>query len=184
MIKSKSDFQFYLTEDAKANQRNSVKAKFLGDEIWKYIVCLRKTEYYKNCNKRIRYLISKFKLHSLSIKLGFQIPINTCGYGLSLPHYGTVIIANNAKIGNYCRIHEGVTIGSTNGDDAAAIIGDRVFIASGAKIIGKISIANDCAIGSNAVVVKSICEEGTTWGGVPVRKISDNDSHSNLTYWI
>ena len=61
-------------------------------------------------------------------------------------------------------------------------IGDRVFIATGAKIIGNIAIANDCSIAANTVVVKSILEEGTTWGGVPAKKISDNNSHSNLVY--
>ena len=33
----------------------------------------------------------------------------------------------------------------------------------------------------DAVVVRSITEAGTTWGGVPARKLSDNDSHSNLS---
>ena len=79
-----------------------------------------------------------------------------------------------------CRIHEGVTIGSTSGSKQAAIIGNNVFIGSGAKIIGAITIADDVAIGANAVVVKDILEPGTTWAGNPARKISDRNSHSNL----
>ena len=183
MIRSKSDLKMYLVEDAKANSRKNIKADLLGDEIWKYIVCLRKTEYYKNSGKRIPCLISRFKLHRYSVKLGFQIPLNVCEYGLSLPHLGTVVVSKGAKVGKYCRIHEGVTIGATNGSDNAATIGDRVFIASGVKIIGEVCVANDCAIGANAVVIKSIAEEGTTWGGVPAKKISDNDSHSNLQWY-
>ena len=36
------------------------------------------------------------------------------------------------------------------------------------------------AIGAGAVVTKDILEPGTTWAGVPARKISDRDSHNNL----
>ena len=184
MIKTKNDLKIYLAEDAKANGRKSTKANFFGDEIWKYIIRLRKTEYYTNTHAFPLFRIfSKYKLHQYSIKLGFQIPLNVCDYGLSLPHFGTVIISNGAKIGKYCRIHECVTIGATNGSDFAATIGNRVFIATGAKIIGEVKIANDCAIAANSVVVKSIDEEGSTWGGVPAKKISDNNSHSNLLYY-
>ena len=59
-------------------------------------------------------------------------------------------------------------------------MGDNIFIGTGAKIIGEVTIADDVSIGANAVVVKSITEEGTTWGGVPAKKISNNNSHSNL----
>ena len=89
-----------------------------------------------------------------------------------------------AKVGINCRIHEGVNIGATNGSDKAPIIGNNVFIATGAKIIGDITIANDVCIGANAVVTKSITEPGTTWGGVPAKKISNNNSHSNLSKFL
>lgn len=59
------------------------------------------------------------------------------------------------------------------------MIGDNVFLASGAKIIGDIHIADDVAVGANAVVVKSVEESGITVGG-PAKKISDNNSHANL----
>lgn len=101
--------------------------------------------------------------------------------GLALAHPGTIVINGNAKIGKNCRIHEGVTIGATNGSGDSAIIGDNVFIGTGAKIIGKVSIADDVAIGANAVVVKSILEAGTTWAGIPAVKISEKNSHSNLS---
>ena len=39
---------------------------------------------------------------------------------------------------------------------------------------------SDIAIGANAVVVKDFNKSGITIGGVPAKKISDNNSHSNL----
>ena len=112
--------------------------------------------------------------------MGFSIPKNVFDKGLAIVHYGAIVVANNAKVGANCRIHEGVTIGATNGSEKAPIIGNNVFLASGAKIIGDISIADDVAIGANAVVVKSIDEEATSWGGVPAKKISGESSRSNL----
>ena len=97
-------------------------------------------------------------------------------------------------IGNDVKITEGVTI-LTHGYDWAVLkrvygdvigsagnvkIGNNVFIGSGARIIGKVNIASDIAIGANAVVVKDFNKSGITIGGVPAKKISDNNSHSNL----
>ena len=62
------------------------------------------------------------------------------------------------------------------GGDDSPIIGDNVFIASGARILGTVQIANNIAIGANAVVTKSFLEESITIAGVPAKKISDHDS--------
>lgn len=96
---------------------------------------------------------------------GFSIPVNSFGLGLSIAHGGTVVVNDIARIGKNCRIHEGVTIGTTGKNGRAAIIGDNCFIATGAKIIGDIHLGNDIAIGANAVVVKSFLENGITLGG-------------------
>lgn len=186
MITSKQELTQVILQDAKANARTSVKARFFGDEIWKFQLTLRELEYflYKSSQSKLyvpHKLFYKMKYHDLGIKLGFSIPVNVIGEGLSLPHYGTIVVSNKAKIGKNCRIHEGVTIGSTNGSDLAPVIGDNVFIGSGAKILGNITIADDVCIGANTVVTKSITEPGTTWGGIPAKKISDNNSHSNLS---
>lgn len=187
MIRTKRDLQEYVAADAKANGRSSVKPRLMGDEIWKFILTLRKLEYHTNRTGVCKYLSLPFRvfyrmrLHKRALLLGYTIPINVCNQGLALVHRGTIVIANSAKIGRNCRIHEGVTIGATNGSNQAAVIGDNVFLASGAKIIGAITVADDVAIAANAVVTRSIPEKGTTWGGVPAQKISDNDSHSNLS---
>ncbi|MFR6102996.1 MAG: serine O-acetyltransferase [Christensenellales bacterium] len=99
---------------------------------------------------------------------------------LSIAHAGSIVINNKARVGQNCRIHPGVTIGATNGVNEAAKIGDNCYLGSGAKIIGDIHIADGVAIGANAVVVKSIIENNTTWAGVPARKVSNNASLINM----
>lgn len=135
MIRTKQDFREFLCKDALANGRSSVRAHFLSDLTWKYIVSLRTLELLSNYSglKRLfvmpSWLFHKFRYHNLSIKCGYQIPLHAFDKGLSLAHLGNIVIAD------------------------------------------------DVAIGANVVVVKSITEAGTTWAGVPARKISDNNSH-------
>lgn len=186
MIKTRADLKLYLEKDAIACKRKSVRPDFLG-EIWKFQVLLRKMEYYSNCStfERKFYFIdrlfTKLRFHNLSIRLGFSIPINVFDKGLAIMHYGSIVVNNNAKIGENCKIFDGVNIVADGGDSRAPQIGKNVFIGTGAKIIGSIVIADDIAIGANAVVVKDITEKGTIWGGVPAHKISNNDSKLNLT---
>ena len=185
MINDRKKLRLVLEHDAVANNRAGVKARFLGDEIWKWIVCYRKMDFFMSASKktlldRIESIVIKYRFHKLSVLLGYSMPIGKIGPGLSIAHIGTIVINGDTNIGKNCRIHEGVTIGTTNGSNAAPQIGDNVFIGTGAKIIGKLKIADDVAIGANAVVLKDINEAGTTWGGCPARKLSNNNSHSNL----
>ncbi len=182
MIESLEDYKYYCGRDKKALGVSRKYPRIVGDEIWKYEILLRKQEYLSNCNPflaKIRLLVCRFFRHRLALKCGgIQIPINVFEEGLAIVHYGCIVVSSGARIGKNCRIHEGVTIGSTNHEKEAAQIGDNCFIGSGAKIIGKIMIGNEVAIGAGAVVVKSFGNHMTI-AGVPARKISDNSSRLN-----
>lgn len=90
---------------------------------------------------------------------------------MCIEHYGPIVVNGAAKIGANCRIHEGTTIGA-NGlfSKKAPQIGDNVYIATGAKIIGDITVATCIVIGANAVATKSFKEPNITIGGVPEQK--------------
>ncbi|MBP3476264.1 MAG: serine acetyltransferase [Lachnospiraceae bacterium] len=185
MIDSKEAYSRYLEQDKIAlGRRMDRHPRLFGDEIWKYERLLRKVEYYSNCKSGpVSRLICKFysfRFHRLGVKLGFTISPNVFEEGLAIPHYGTIVVHGNAKVGKNCRLQEGVTIGATNGSHEAARIGSNCYFGSGAKVIGAVTIADDVAVGANAVITKDITEAGTTWAGAPARKISDRDSHSNL----
>lgn len=180
MIKSKKDYKYYLKCDKIALGKNTKKPRFKHDIIWEFEILLRKCEYIENCKKGIIWGIIgkyyKFRYVNLSHKLGFSIPFNVFGPGLSIAHYGQLVVNQNANIGKNCRIHEGVTIGASGGEPYAPKIGDNVFIATGAKIIGNVKIADGVAVGANAVVVNDILEPNITVGGIPAKKISNNSS--------
>ncbi len=186
MIKSKQELREYLLEDAKANRRKKLSASFIGDEIWKFIRTMRYLDYYsyKKAKSFIYlplYCVCKYRYHKLCLKLGFCFPYDVADKGLSIAHYGSIVVNSKAVIGENCRIHTCVLIGASSGNPNAPKIGKNVYIGTGAKILGDIVIADDVCIGAGAVVVKSITEPGTTWGGIPAKKISDNDSHACLS---
>ncbi|MCO4538482.1 serine acetyltransferase [Streptococcus infantarius] len=185
MITNKKDYLSYLEQDKKALGIEKKYPSLIGDEVWKFQRRLRKTEFLKNTSngniiKKLFYIFSMIRFHRLRVKYGFSIPLNVFGPGLSIAHFGSIVVNGNAKVGENCRIQDSVTIGATNGESDAPVIGNNVFIGSGARIIGKVNIASDIAIGANAVVVKDFNKSGITIGGVPAKKISDNNSHSNL----
>lgn len=185
MIENRTELRKILEHDALANNRDGIKCRLFGDEIWKWIVCYRKMDYFSSVKKmnlvdKLEKVYVKYLFHKLSVLLGYSIPIGKVGPGLSIAHVGTIVINGDTTIGKNLRIHEGVTIGATNGSKNAPQLGDNVFIGTGAKIIGDLKIASDVAIGANAVVVKDIYEPGTTWGGCLARKLSNHNSHSNL----
>ncbi|EKE12544.1 MAG: hypothetical protein ACD_13C00184G0002 [uncultured bacterium] len=181
MITTKAELRFFLETDRKALGKGYKKPRLFDDDIWRFQIYLRKTEYYTYAKKKhpLDILLNyyyKFLFLRMSLKLGFSIPRNVFGPGLSIAHYGTIAINSNTRIGSYCRIHEGVTIGSDKGTAAAPQIGDRVFIGSGAKILGDIIIADDIAIGANSVVTKSFTTPNVTIAGIPAKIISENGS--------
>jgi len=185
MITSYEDYVFYLEADRIALNRKTKKPRIIGDEIWKYQRLLRKVEYYSNCKNHFPWkaylLYLRFKRRYYGIYLGgFEISVNSFGPGLSIAHLGYVVVNPHARIGENCRIHAGVYIASQVGDgnfEKAPSIGNNVYIGPGVKMFGEITIADDIAIGANAVVNKSFTEPGISIGGIPAKKISDKGSH-------
>lgn len=182
MIKTYIDYRYYLAEDRKAlkERKRNAFVQFLRDILFpNYIYIfqrkLRKTEYYKNTQTNIfrkliyLYLYSRYRKYQM--KLGFSIPLNVFGPGLGIAHYGTIVVNGNAKIGANCRIHIAVNIGASNGSKKAPKLGNNVYIGPGVKIFGDITVADNVVIGANAVVNKSIDEEGSVVVGIPARKI-------------
>ncbi len=185
MIDSRQKYREYIRQDQLAlGRKQDARPRLFGDEIWKFEILLRKVEYDLNCRRGVMGKLvgkwHKMRFHRLSVRLGFTIPPNVFGPGLSIPHYGTIVVHGNVRAGKNCRLQEGVTIGATNGGHEAAVIGDNCYFGSGAKVIGAVRIADDVAVGANAVVTKDIAESGVTWAGAPAGKISDRDSRSNL----
>ena len=176
MIKSKKDLQEYLEADKKNLGFGKKDLPIVGKEIWKFQISLRYLEYHTNVPSLMgggKRLFWKLVNHHYSIKLGFTIPVNTFGKGLNIHHYGCIIVNDNARIGENCNIQQGVNIGQNYGSENVPTIGNDVYIGPGAKIFGKVTIADGCVIGANAVVCKDFLEPNKIIIGVPAKQVGD-----------
>ena len=100
-------------------------------------------------------------------------PACTIGRRVFFDHAFGVVIGETAIVGDDVLIYQGVTLGGVSlerGVKRHPTIGNKTVIGSGAKILGDIKIGENCRIGSNSVVVKSIPDDSTAVG-IPARII-------------
>lgn len=179
MIKSKKDLFEYMQRDMNFyhdyDKREQFIRKIIRDpsyEIMRYVKYLRKEEYYYNVRKdfigKFMYLFYFRKKNVLGNKLGFKIPRNCFGPGLSIMHHGEIIVNEEAVIGADALLHGGNCIGNNGTVGCVPEIGDNLDLGIGAKIIGKIKLGNNVMVGANAVVTKSF-EDDCTVIGIPAK---------------
>lgn len=110
-------------------------------------------------------------------------PQATIGKGLYIGHGGGIYVGGKAVLGDNCNLSHEVTIGVAGRGEKRGmpVIGNRVYIAPGAKLFGKIEIGSDVAIGANAVVTKSIPNHAVAVG-IPARVISSQGSFDFVCY--
>jgi serine O-acetyltransferase len=161
MINSKSELQYYIEADRIISGRKNNYSRFIifplfVDPIGKFMYLLRMVEYYENQLKSSRRFIlfhfilfyHKLRFKRIGLKLGFTIPPNVFGPGLYIPHYGTIVVNPNAKIGKNCVLHTQVCIA---GNDKK-IIGDNAYISTGVVITGFVNLGNNVSIASNSLI--------------------------------
>ncbi len=101
---------------------------------------------------------------------GIELPCEaTLGRRFRIDHFGGIVISGDAVFGDDCVIRNGVTVGlKYTGQRGAPILGNRVDIGAGAKILGAIRIGDDVVIGANAVVLIDVPSNSVAVG-VPAR---------------
>jgi len=99
--------------------------------------------------------------------IGAELPPQVrCGPRLTLLHAGRgVILHPDVRLGADARIYHRVTIG-IRGEGPPPVIGNRVYVGSGAAILGPVTVGDDARIGAGAVVTKDV-PAGFTARGVP-----------------
>jgi serine O-acetyltransferase len=98
---------------------------------------------------------------------GLNLTGKKIGSGLFVAHgYATTLAAES--IGANCYVHQGVTIGWDYRSERGPIVGDNVFIGTGAVVLGAVTIGDGARIGANAMVMCDV-PAGATAVGVPAR---------------
>ena len=102
------------------------------------------------------FLVAQFLVRAL---WGIELPRKArIGAGLYIGHFGGITVSPDTVMGEHCSISPGVTIGLSGQGERLGVptIGDDVYLAPGAKLIGKIRIGSNVKIGANAVVYRDI----------------------------
>jgi serine O-acetyltransferase len=113
----------------------------------------------------VHKVAAKFAELAFGISIGINVKI---GRRFTIEHFGEIIIHNDVIIGDDVVIRQGVTLGNRrlSAPLEAPIIGSRVNIGAGAKILGRVNIGDDVNIGANAVVLTDV-PSGSNAVGVP-----------------
>lgn len=117
-------------------------------------------------------LVYKLLKFTGQVMTGIDLPCETMvGRRLRIEHFGGIIVSGDTVIGDDVVIRNGVTLGlRRTGERGAPILGNRVDIGAGAKLLGKIHIGDGAVIGANAVVLQDI-PAGALAVGIPARII-------------
>lgn len=101
---------------------------------------------------------------------GAEIPCEArLGRNLRIDHSHGIVISGDAWLGDDVVLRNGVTIGLRRaGTRGSPVIGHRVDIGAGAKILGTIQIGDDVVIGANAVVLTDVPANSIAVG-IPAR---------------
>jgi serine O-acetyltransferase len=97
---------------------------------------------------------------------GIELPCETrIGRRFKIEHHSDIIINGNAQFGDDVIVRNGVTVGVRRTNELGfPIIGSRVDIGAGAKILGAIRIGDDVVIGANAVVLTDVPSQSLAVG--------------------
>ena len=171
---TKEEYKFYVEADRimagrpKYNLKRRIKSFFAPDYLEQFMLILRKVEYLHD-KKGFTSILARNRFNKISLKLGFSIHPNVFGPGLYIPHYGTIVINGNAKVGANCVLHTSTCIGGSE----PKTIGDNVYISTGAIILGEVAIADNITIGANSMVNQSFLESNWLVGGSPAKAIKE-----------
>lgn len=120
---------------------------------------------------------------------GIEIhPGAVIGRRLFIDHGMGLVIGETCEIGDNVTIYQGVTLGGTGKEKGKRhpTIKDNVLIATGAKVLGSITVGENAKIGAGSVVLREVPPNSTVVG-IPGRikvqngqKVDKDLNHANL----
>lgn len=131
------------------NLRDRIREFLFHDDIACYLKSMRMIAYYED-NQKIcggGYYYHRLRFKRLGMRLGFTIGAHCFGYGLVIPHYGTIVVNGAARAGNYCVLHTSTCIAG-----GEKTIGDGLYLSAGAILTGKLALGNHVSIAANSLV--------------------------------
>ena len=171
------DIAAVLKHDPAARSRREVVLLYSGlHAIWWYRI-------YHGLWKHGWFFLARALSQVSRFLSGVEIhPGATLGRRFFIDHGMGVVIGETAEVGDDVTIYQGVTLGGTslNPGKRHPTIRDRVVIGGGAKILGNITIGENCRIGAGSVVLRDVPADSTVVG-VPGHIIFRNGKRVVIT---
>jgi serine O-acetyltransferase len=179
----KEDIEVVFDQDPAARSRLEVILTYAGlHAIWSHRLA-------HALFKRKLYFIARIISQISRFFTGIEIhPGAKIGRRLFIDHGMGVVIGETCEIGNNVTIYQGVTLGGTGKEKGKRhpTVMDNALIATGAKVLGSITIGENSKVGGGSVVLKDVPPNSTVVG-VPGRvviqdgvKIKKDLNHSDL----
>lgn len=95
------------------------------------------------------------------------------GKGVFIDHAAGVVIGESAVVGDNVTLFQGVTLGATGNEKTwkrHPTLETGVFVGSGARILGPVTVGKNARIGAGSVVLKDVPSNATV-AGVPARVV-------------
>ena len=176
-IHSKKELRFYIAADMMMNHgkfrwswKDRLKHLAAPDYIMLYLKSLRHLQYLSsNKSRSLRwvclYMYHRLRYRKLGYKLGFSIHWDSLGYGVNIPHYGTIVVGRTSSLGNFACLQTSVCVTGTGHE-----IGDAPYLSTGVKIISKVKVGDNVSFGANAVVNRDM-PDNCLAAGVPAQVV-------------
>jgi serine O-acetyltransferase len=129
------------------------------------------------------FLLARWLSQVARLFTGIEIhPGAKIGRRLFIDHGLGVVIGETAIVGDDVTLYQGVTLGGTGKEQGKRhpTIEDNVVIGGGAKVLGNITVGQNCRIGAGSVVLRNVPENSTVVG-VPGHIIFRNGERVVIT---
>lgn len=165
----------YFSSDVAAIARDpALKSKFAG-----FLEVVLYASFWALAFYRLSHFLAALRLpfvprllsQTARLLTGIEIhPGATIGPGLFIDHGMGTVIGETAIVGADVLIYHGVTLGGVDGRPGRRhpLLGDRVVVGAGAKVLGALRVGDGARIGAQAVVLADV-PAGATAVGVPAR---------------
>jgi len=164
----------YWAEDLQAHERDLTRPGFLALAVHRfgnYRMHVRRpwriglTAVYRTLYRYVR--------NHYGVELPFTAKI---GRRVIIEHQGAIVIHGCSVVGDESIIRQGVTLGNrhTQAPFDAPVLGKRVNVGAGAKLLGRVQIGDGANIGANSVVLHDV-PAGSTAVGIPAKPLPERE---------
>lgn len=157
----KEDIRCIFEQDPAARSTIEVVLTYSGlHAIWFHRVA---HAFYKRNLRFLARVVSQVSRFLTGIEIH---PGAVIGRRLFIDHGMGVVIGETCEIGDDVTLYQGVTLGGTGkeGGKRHPTLHDNVLVASGAKVLGSITIGENSKVGAGSVILKEVPPNSTVVG--------------------